>query len=205
MEQPREVQEHVRELPYLLALEAERKGHGAALKRLRAGGGVDAGAQNQFRRVGSHLLDLDAAFGGGHHHHPAAGAIHHRAEIELAGDGGRLLDEDAAHGLPGGIGLHGDQTLAQPAGGELAHRIEALHQLDAAGLAAPAGVNLHLAHPSVAAERFGGANRLAWRLRRGASGNRQPKSRNSVFAWYSCRFIVPIVPSYLRLGCLLTM
>ena len=75
--------------------------------------------------------------------------------------------------------------------GVLADLVEAARELDAAGLAATAGVHLRLDDPEVAAELLsrldGRIGRLGWPIPRGTG---MPYSANNRFDWYSCRFIV---------------
>ena len=71
-------------------------------------------------------------------------AVDQRREIELAVDRGAFLDIEAVDLLAVRAGLMGDQHRAEQALGLLAHVLDRLHHLDAAGLAAPAGMDLRL-------------------------------------------------------------
>src|SRR5690606_5743532 len=55
--------------------------------------------------------------------------------------------------------------------GVLAHLVQGPGQLDAAGLAAAAGVDLRLDHPEVAVDGLGGLDRLLWRAGDAPGGN----------------------------------
>lgn len=119
------------------------------------------------------LLDVHATFGGGHEHDTSAGAIDHRAQIQLLGDLGAGFDEDLADRLPVGVGLVSHQTLIQPLLGERAGLFLATNQLDAAGLAATAGMHLGLHHPGVAANLVAGFGGLLRSIDCIAPGHRQ--------------------------------
>jgi hypothetical protein len=99
------------------------------------------------------LLDLDAALGRGHEGDARGVAVDHHAEIELARDLAAVLDIDPAHLAPARPGLVGDQRHAEHLGGELADLLDRARELDAAALAAAAGVDLRLDHPERAVER----------------------------------------------------
>jgi hypothetical protein len=71
-------------------------------------------------RVVGDLLDVHAAFGRRHQRHAALLAIDDHGEVELALDVEPLLDEQAAHLLPLGAGLHRDELHAEDLLGELA-------------------------------------------------------------------------------------
>ena len=74
-------------------------------------------------------------------------AVDHHAEIELARDLAAVLDVDPAHLAARGPGLVGDERHAEHLVGELADLLDRPRELDAAALAAPAGVDLRLDHP----------------------------------------------------------
>ena len=123
-------------LAHLLAGQAQSECHGTALERLRTSGRVDRRLQDLLGCLGRDLLDFHAAFSRCHHHDAATGAVHNGAEIELAVDARRLLDEYLAHRRALGTGLHRHQPLAHPPLGEGADLVEAADEFDAASLAA---------------------------------------------------------------------
>ena len=85
-------------------------------------------------------------------------------EVQLALDLQPLLDEHALHDLPVGAGLMGDEAHADDRRAPPARASSgALHDLDAAALAAAAGVDLRLDDDRAAAEP----------LRRGAAPRRR--------------------------------
>ncbi len=86
--------------------------------------------------------------------------------------------------------LVGDHAGAEHRLGGLADLVDGLDQLDAAGLAAAAGVDLCLHHPVVAADGLGRLDGLLARYgRRGPAGTGMPYSANSCLAWYSWKFM----------------
>ena len=83
------------------------------------------------------------------------GAIERRAEIELAVDGEAFLDEQPRDLLAIGAGLIRDERLAEQLARDRLGFLGRLGELDAAGLAAAAGVNLRLDDRNGAAEPVG--------------------------------------------------
>jgi hypothetical protein len=104
-------------------------------------------------------------------------AVEHIAEIKLAVEGLCHLDIDALHGLAFGAGLDGDEALAEQIGGGVTHLVIGLAELDAAGLAARAGVNLRLDRPVPAAELGRGIDRLIGAEGDGTLGHRYAETR----------------------------
>ena len=83
------------------------------------------------------------------------GAVDDDAQVELAVDLRAFLDEHAAHLLALGAGLVRDERHPDHLLGELLGLVGRLRQLDAAALAAAAGMNLRLDDDDVAAEAAG--------------------------------------------------
>ena len=111
------------------------------------------------------LLDLHAALGRGHEGDAPAVAVDDRAEVELARDVEPLLDVEAPHLLPLGARLVRDELHAEDLLGELARLGgAALGDLDAAALAAAAGVDLRLDDDDRALGLLGEALRGGLRL-----------------------------------------
>src|SRR5207244_3760323 len=71
-------------------------------------------------------------------------AVEHDAEVELLVDGEALFDEERAHLAPLGAGLVRDKVHPEYLRGQLLRLVGALRDLDAAALAAPAGMDLRL-------------------------------------------------------------
>jgi hypothetical protein len=93
------------------------------------------------------LLDVHAALGGGDDRDAALLAVDQDGQVELAGDVEALLDVQPPDLLPLGAGLLGDELHPQHLLGDLGRlRGAALRHLDAAALAATAGVDLRLHH-----------------------------------------------------------
>ena len=93
-------------------------------------------------------------------HHPLAGAVDDDAEVELPGDGGGLLDVQPVDELALGPDWRVTSRLPEQLVRDLVDLAVAGADLDAAGLAAPAGVDLRLDHPGRAAELLGAVRRL---------------------------------------------
>ena len=83
------------------------------------------------------------------------GAIEDEPEIQLAIDGEAFFDQQARHPLAVGTGLIGDQRLAEQLARDRLGLGARLGELDAAGLAAAAGVNLRLDDRNGSAEALG--------------------------------------------------
>ena len=101
------------------------------------------------------LLDLDAALFADHQDDALRGAIEDQAEIQLAIDGEAFLDQQARDLLAGRAGLIRDQRLAEQLARNRLGFGARLGELDAAGLAAAAGMNLRLDDGDRAAEPLG--------------------------------------------------
>ena len=136
----------------LAGLEAQREGELARLEALHADGGLDRDPDQRLGLVVRDLLDLHAAGRGGHDHDPLGLAVEHEAQIELAPPLHRRLDIDPRHQLAARPGLLGHQRLAEQLLGRGLDLAVVPAQLDAAGLAAPAGMDLRLDHPGLAAD-----------------------------------------------------
>ena len=109
-----------------------------------------------------------------------------KLQVALALDVAAFLDVDALDFLAGRAGLLGDELHAEHLLGGREHLVDRLDHLDAAALAAAAGVDLRLDHPDRAAQLL----RLGFRLRRGVGDvaravRRRRTSPGSCFAWYS--------------------
>ena len=143
-----------------IAGELEHLRHPAAVMRHDAGGRIDREGEDFFRRVVGDLLDVHAAFGGDDKGDARGLAVDQRRKIELALDGRAFLDIDAVDLLAVRAGLVRHQRRAEDAGRFLFHVVDGFDHLDAAGLAAPAGMDLRLHHPDRAAELGGAFQRL---------------------------------------------
>ena len=133
---------------------------------------IDEHLVNPLGRVRRDFLDVHAAFGRGHHGDLLRAAVHHDADIKLLLDVGTFLDEQAPHLLPLGTGLVGLQLHAQDLARPVADLLDRPGELDAATLAAPAGMDLGLHHPHLAAELFCRFDRFIDREARNAAGRR---------------------------------
>ena len=107
-----------------------------------------------------HLFDVDAALGGGHEGDLRGVAVEDDAEVELAVDVAALFDVETANEAAFGAGLVGDERGAEDSGRMFADLRKRASQLDAASLAATAGVNLRLDDPERAAQLLRGSHGL---------------------------------------------
>ena len=162
--------EHAAHLLLQIGVEAERLAKRGAHDAGRCWRRIDRDGDDLVRRVVRDLLDVHAAFGRHHDGDARGGAVDQHREIELLLDGGAFLDVEPVDQLALGAGLMRDQRRAEDAGRFLLHVVDRLHDLDAAGLAAAAGVDLRLHHPHRAAERLRGLHRLIDREGRDALG-----------------------------------
>jgi len=127
-----------------LARQPEAERQPPRLKGLQADRGIHDLAQDLLRRAGRDLLDLDAALGARHHHDAPGSPVNDHTEVELPRDGEALLDEHPSHHATAGARLVRHQRLAEKLLRHRRGRLGILHHLDAARLAAAAGVNLRL-------------------------------------------------------------
>ena len=148
----------------------------AHLKRLQARGRANRLAQNGRGILVGDFFDLHAAGSAGHDDRRFDGAVHQDAEVQLALDVQALFDQQALHQAAFRAGLRRDQRHAQNLGGELLRFVHRARQLDAAALAAPAGVNLRLHHHDLACP---GARRRRGRLRLWSPSRRAAWARRS--------------------------
>ena len=120
---------------------------------------IDVLFQNRVRIFGGDLLDLHAARGRRHENRLALGAVDQDAEVKFFLDGQRFFDQQPAHDAALGTGLVRHQFHAQHFAGEFAGLVHRLGDLDAAALAAAAGVDLRFDYDSGCA----GAATVPWR------------------------------------------
>ncbi|MFB0493472.1 hypothetical protein ABIE45_006058 [Methylobacterium sp. OAE515] len=144
----------------LLDVEAELEGDLPGLELLQADRRLDHHLDQRVRLLGGDLLDIHAAALTGDDPDALGLPVQHVAEIELALERVGGLDVDALHRLALGAGLVGDEALAEEVLGGVADLVVGPAQLDAAGLAAGAGVDLRLDGPERAAELGGRVDRL---------------------------------------------
>src|SRR6185436_13754017 len=149
------------------------------------------------RRVVRDLLDVHAAFGRNYDRDARGLAVDQHREIELLLDRRAVLDVEPVDLLALRAGLRRDESCAEDAGRFLLDVLDRLDHLDAARLAAPAGMDLRLHHPHGAAKVRAlppppGAARAArglgafTALEGGkAAGHGHAEFREAPFAWYS--------------------
>ena len=159
-----------------IAVEAERLGDAAHVMRADVGHRIDRDGDDLVRRVVRDLLDVHAAFGRDHDRDARGRAIDQHRQVELPLDGGAFLDVEPVHLLAARAGLVRDQRRAEQPRRLLSHVVDGLDHLDAAGLAAAAGVDLRLHHPDRAAELLRGLHRLVDAERRDAPRHRHAET-----------------------------
>ena len=113
---------------------------------------IDRDGDDLLRRVVRDLLDVHAAFGRGDDRDARGLAVDQHREIELLLDRRAVLDVEPVDLLALRAGLVRDERRAEQALCLLLDVLDRLDHLDAAGLAAPAGVDLRLHDPDRAAE-----------------------------------------------------
>ena len=142
-----------------IGIEAERLGDAPHVMRADAGHRIDRDRDDLVGRVVRDLLDVHAAFGRDHDRDARGLAVEQHRQIELLVDRGAVLDVEPVDDLALRSGLVRHQGRAEDARRFLLHVVDRFHDLDAAGLAAAAGVDLRLHHPDRTAELLGGASR----------------------------------------------
>ncbi len=160
----------------MLARDVVGLGVGQSLDR------VDEDLVDLLRRLRRDFLDVHAAFGARHQADALRHAIDDHADVELLADVGAFLDQQPAHLLPAGAGLVGDELHPEDLARELAHLVDRLRDLDAAALAASAGVDLRLDDPHRAAERLRRGDRLVDAERRDAARRRHAELAENFLA-----------------------
>src|SRR5262245_47374210 len=108
------------------------------------GRGIDGEGHNLLGARTRDLLDIHAPRRRCHKGNARTFAVDERREIELALDGRTLFDIEAMDLLALRTGLVRDQDRSEQTLGLLPHLLVRFHHLDAAGLAASAGMNLSL-------------------------------------------------------------
>ncbi|GJD76573.1 hypothetical protein CFIICLFH_4831 [Methylobacterium goesingense] len=144
----------------LLDVQAKLEGDLAGLELLQADRRLDDHLDQGLGLVGGDLLDVHTAALRGDDADPLGLPVEDVAEIELALERVGGLDVDALNRLALGTGLDRHQTLAEEVLGGVPDLVVGPAQLDPAGLAAGARVDLGLHRPKRAAELGGGVNRL---------------------------------------------
>ena len=131
--------------------------------------------------LGRDLFDLHAAGSRGNDHDALGGAVHDERQIDLLGDVDRFLDVEARHELAGGTGLVRRQLLAEHGFRGALDLVVGRADLDAAGLAAGARMDLRLDDPLAAADLGGAIGGLLGAVGEAAAGNRHAELRKKLF------------------------
>ena len=147
-------------LLHLIALKTERIGDLAPVKAADARRRINIEAQNLFRRLLRHFLDVHAAFGGNDEGDARGGAVNQNGKVEFAVDGGTFLDIEAVHFLAVGTRLVRHERRPEKPLCFLLDVFNRLHDLDATRLAAAARMDLRLDDPDRPAEFVRFRNRL---------------------------------------------
>ena len=158
--------ERLQDLRDLLVLLRRDPGRERELARdpwVVAGERIEVHPRERLRTLRRDLLDLDAALRREHQQRPLGAAVEGDREVVLTLDLGGLLDPEPPHDVAGDVEPE-DVT------GELLRLVRVLRELDAAGLAAPAGQHLRLDDDG-ASELLGGGASLGGRQRDAALGD----------------------------------
>ena len=126
------------------ARQSEAEGDFASLVRLQTDGGMNGFTQNGAGIFLGDFLDFHAASGAGHEDDTAGLTIDEKAEIKFALDVQTLFDEQALDDAASGTSLRSYELHAEHVAGDVGGFVGGVRQLDAAGFAAPTGVNLRL-------------------------------------------------------------
>src|SRR5690606_12692922 len=110
--------------------------------------------EDLFRGGVGNFFDVHAAFGGSHDGNLLRGAVGQNGNVVFLLDVSAVFDQQTTNLLAFRTGLVRDQLHAEDLGGLGADFVQRLGNLDAAALAATAGVNLCLNNPDVAAQGF---------------------------------------------------
>src|SRR5262249_27477495 len=188
-------------LRHLPGLEAEGERELARLEGLHADRRVDGEADQGLRPVAADVLDLHAAGGGGNDHHALALPVEHEAEIELARDLCGSLDIEAVDDPAPRAPLVRDPAPAQQLVGGGPHLVLVAAELDAAGLAAAAGMHLRLHDPALAADLAGAIGGLLRAIGEAAARHGHTELREQLLGLV----FVDVHESFLRFPAVLTL
>ena len=139
-------------LRHLCCSEAEREGDFPRLEGLHADRGLDRHAHQGVGLLLANFLDFHAAGGRGYDHDPLALPVEDKSDVELALDLAGSLDIEPVDAFAARPSLMGDQALAEQIVGRVPNLVLGATELDTAGLAARARMNLGLDHPGFAAD-----------------------------------------------------
>jgi hypothetical protein len=137
---------------------------------------------NLLGRFGRHRFDVHAALGARHQAHALGAAVDDHRDVKLFLDVRALLDQEAANLLPRGTCLVRDELHAEDLARLLAHFAERACDLDAAALAAAAGMDLRLDDPHLSAERFSRGDGLVDGERRYSTRGRHAEPAKDLLA-----------------------
>jgi hypothetical protein len=117
-------------------------------------------------------FDFDAAIARCNEGQRFCRTVDQHRQVKLLGDIGGLRDQHAVDRQGHTGGLVGFHFRAQHSGRVLFHLVEVFRELDAAGLAAPAGMDLRLDHPRLTTDGAGRLHGLVSRARNATRWNR---------------------------------
>src|SRR5271166_4790842 len=163
------------------AFEPNPEGEIARVERLDPARRVDRLGQALLRCMCRDFLDLDPALDRADQGHSLGGAVDQHPEVEFAGDVAALLDIDPLDLAALRPRLMGDQLPTQHRARRSRDFLFRAGELDPAGLAASAGMDLRFDHPGLPAEPAEYATP--------PRGTATPNFASSSFAWYSWMFI----------------
>ncbi len=175
-EGPIEVGDQRAHLLLQIGVETERLRQAPHVMRADVCDRIDRDGDDLVRRVVRDLLDVHAAFRGGDDRDARRLTVDQHREIEFLLDRRAVLDIEAVDDLSFRPGLVRHQRRAEDALCFLLNVLDRFDYLDAAGLAAPARMDLRFHDPHRAAEVFRGFRRLI-----DAEGRKSARHRHAEF------------------------
>src|SRR5690606_3388560 len=182
----------------LCVLKLQRIGDVAPDVRAETRSRVDGDGEDLLRRLTCDFLDVHPSFGRRDEGHARGGAIDKTGKVELARDVAAFLDIQTADDPALGACLMRHQVHAEHAFGLGTDVVDRLHDLDAAALAAAAGMDLGLDHPDRSAKRLCCCDRFIDRERRLSSRHRHAVAAKD-FLRLMFVYVHEVVPDWLEL------
>ena len=178
-----------------IGIDAETECNLAGLELLHADRRVDADADDGVGLLGRDFLDVHAAGSGGYDHDALGGTIKHESKVDFLVDVRAFFDVEARDELAGGARLVRDELAAEERFRRILDFLFVAAELDAAGLAARARMNLGLHDDDGGAEFAGAIRRLL-----GAVGETAARDRYAELGEKLFRLVLMNVHVWTSLG-----